>query len=242
LVVSLLFLCTTSRDSRAGESAEVLNPSSWIQQVRISPSGDWIIAYVVYGEGHGILVQRTATGEVASVFATTIPFRRVDWIDRDTIIADLVDGYRRRTMVVTFRASAQGLEFDTDWISSFGWLVDPLPLVDDEVIWVVDHGNRQALHRVGVEKLIDYGQRGGRRRLVGTRLALVEGEIERWIVDRSGRPRAIQRRDEDGYTILVRGKGDSQFHEIHSSKDRDDDSMIDLMSLSRDQHQIIVRA
>jgi len=231
-------------ESRAGESAEILFPDGGIHRVRISPTGDWIIAYAVSENRHGILAQQTATGETFSVFSTMNPLRRMDWIDRNTMVAEFHGPFQRRTMVVRFRTTRNGAEFDTDWIQPIGWMVDPLPLVGEEVIWAIGEGDRQALHRVEIQNLIDYGKRGrGRRRqLTGTRLALVEGDIERWIVDRNGDPRAVQRRDEEGYTILVRDEGETRFREVYSFKDREHDSEIKLLSLSSDQRQIIVSA
>ena len=89
LIIGLLAVASVTvgfdSEGRSGESAEVLVLRGGLSQMRVSPTGDWIIATGVFGESRGILVQSTATGETANVFSTRIPMRSIDWIGRDAV-------------------------------------------------------------------------------------------------------------------------------------------------------------
>ncbi len=242
LLIAALSIASMDRECLAGQSAEILFPISAVQQILISPGGDWIIAHAIYGEADGILVQSTSTSEIVNVFATRMSLGWINWIDRNTIIAEFVEDSQRRTLAIRFRQTETGLEFDEDWIVSDGWLVDPLPLIDKELIWGTWERGSHSIRRVHIRRLISHGRKRNPRDSIGTRLASVKGDTVRWIVDRKGNPRAVERSDDGKHTILVRDEGEKSFREVYSFDDNDEASEISLQSLSPDQRHIVAIA
>jgi len=242
LVSGPLCLILLGVESHAKQSAEVLFPVGGVNEVAVSPAGDWVIAHAIYGNANGLLVQSTTTGEIANVFATRMWLRRLAWVDRNSILAEYISLGRRRTMVVRFRLSEDRVEFDQEWIGVAGHLVDALPLIDGELIWHTPERAGASLRRVTIDRLLEYGKRGARRGRLGSRLALLDLSIGLWITDGDGEPRAARRDGAGSSTVLFRGKDDSEFRDVYTYSAGDEAGRIELVGLAPGNGNLIVIA
>lgn len=239
----LAFLLPSPWDvAAAGLSAEILYPRTGIQNVVISPTGRWIAAEATQGRRNGVLVQRVGTARSQALLATEDLLLSIYWIGPDTLAAAFWSGGRRRLMATRLDETRDRQEII--WIDAAGWLVDPLPLDDDELIWEFEQGVTDSVHRLTLSQLLEYGDRrtsSGRSVLPGDRLARLMGDVDRWLVDRNGRPRVAWRRDESGYTILARGPRRGNFTSIYRYDDEfTDERGLEPVALSPDESKIIV--
>jgi dipeptidyl aminopeptidase/acylaminoacyl peptidase len=181
---------------------------------------------------------------VTSLFASSSPITGVNWVGKSTFIAHfLVDG-PRSSFVARIQEIDDEISIDVDWINAPGWLVDSLPLVNDELIWAIGHEDRSSVHRISLKDITRYERkrsiRGAFR--LGKTLATIDGSAEDWIVDRRGVPRAVLRDDENRYTILARGRDGQDFHEVYSFDSNSESDGIYPQSLSADGENLIVAA
>ena len=234
-----------SSPGMAGHSAEALFLSNGVLDVTVSPSGSWAIAHAVIGETHGLLAQKLGSKQVTPVLATAEPIRSVRWIGNDTFLV-FFSGHGPRTVLAARIHDGVGKpELDRAMIRAPGHFVDGLPLVDDTLIWEFFHNDRNSVHRISLDDLIEFHEekreRWGSMRL-GEKLASIDGSARRWIVDRNGNPRAALQKEEGVYTILAR-KGDSgRFREIYSFEESDEPQAVYPMSLTEDGTRLVVLA
>jgi len=234
-----------SASSLASESAENLFPHTGVGNVRISPDGKWIVALASRGLRSGVLVQRVGDGRSSSALATKDYVSNVTWVGGSTIIVELHTSVGRRFQLIRFSYSYGEVVQKVSFIDASGWLIDPRPLVDDEVIWAFNYRDRASLHRVSLEELENFGDKRtsrGRFVLPGESLASIKGSANRWVVDRDGEPRAIRRVDAEGYTILVPRKMGGGFREIHRYDFNDNENGLTPVAIAPDDRNLIVIA
>jgi dienelactone hydrolase len=233
-------------NGRSGHPAAVLFAEDGIQQVLISPRGEWVLAHAVRGRHHGLLVQGRGLDSVRTAFAAPNRILNMVWVGRDRYLAvfDAGDG-GRRTLLGRIAVEDGEVEFEHAWIDAPGLLVDPLPLLDDTVIWEVDHRGKNTVHRVRLEELIDAhaeGLRKARSVELGETIASIRGSARVWITDRQGQPRAALRREEGVYSLLVRPAGEDAFREIYRFDEADDAAARYPVALTPDGTRLIVVA
>lgn len=229
-----------------GFDAGRLFPKDEILRVRVSPSGEWIVATAYSGKNAGVMAQRFGSRQVEILHVTKRGARSIDWVGPDTVLVRFGSGNRRYFLRVTFLATANGgFEVDSSTFRAWGHLVDSMPLVDGQLVWEIDHAGRNTVHRVSLDELMDSRKRGENvRRVVarlGERVAKIKGTSRRWLVDGEGVPLVAWRMDEDGNTLLYRDSESADFEEIHSHR-FDDRNLLKPHGWSRDGRNLIVSA
>jgi len=193
---------------------------------------------------YGVLVQKLGTGRVYSLFSSTHPILGLNWVGERAFIAHLTIDGPHSSVVARIRESDGEVSVETNWIKAPGRLVDPLPLVDDELIWEIEDGDRSSAHRVRLEDVTGY-ERGRPTRgefQLGETLTTIDGSVATWIVDRNGIPRAVLREQDGHYAILVRSGDDGGFREIYGFEAKDESKGVYPLSLSETEGHLIVAA
>jgi dipeptidyl aminopeptidase/acylaminoacyl peptidase len=247
----LAIFSIASASGSANESAEDLFPNAGVEHVRVSPDGSWVSARGQRGVLAAILVQRVESAQISNVLVTEDIVWDLTWVDRRTLIAEIYASSGRRFMLIRFGYVDGEITQDKTFMSAPGWLIDPLPLVDDEVLWAFNASGRALLHRANLEDLENFGEartRRGRALLPGESLANIAGIATLWVVDRDGKPRAVRRvnLNNDGevesYAILFRKEGETSFVAIHSYGVYDDEDELTPVTLTSDGKSLIVIA
>ena len=188
-LTALVLGLMTGPPGLANESAEDLFPNTGVQNVRISPDAKWVVGQASFGLRSGVLVQRLASAQTSTVFATRDHIESMTWADHRTLIVEIHTSLERLFMLIRFDYENGQVVHEKRNIRTSGWLVDPRPLVEDEVIWAFNFRGRASLHRVSLEELENHeGVRSARGRIVlpGEPLADFAGPADRWVVDREG--------------------------------------------------------
>ncbi|HPG25398.1 MAG TPA: prolyl oligopeptidase family serine peptidase [Myxococcota bacterium] len=191
----------------AGESAENFHYAAGVRSVLVSPDGEWVAAIGERGKRSGILAQHWGRSQVEPVLAIEGAVRAIWWVGRDQLLALVADEAGRHAYV-WIRLSADGgrIQGRTSKRALPGGLIDPLPLVDGEVIWAFNHYGKASLQRTPLEELMAFGTERTTRGvavLPGRELASRRGEAYGWIVDGAGRPRAVWMRKDEQYRIYA---------------------------------------
>jgi dienelactone hydrolase len=232
--------------ARAGHSAALLFSEDGIQDVIVSPRGEWVLAHAVHGRAHGLLLQGQGFDSVRTAFAALQPIVEMAWAGRDAYLAVFATGDGHfRTLLGRVVAGEGEAELEHEWIDAPGGLVDPLPLVDDAVLWEFDHRGRNSVHRVGLEDLVhfhDENRLGGRSIEIGETVASIRGSARRWITDRRGQPRAALLWEEGVWSIRVRPEGEDEFREVYRFDETDDAAARYPVALTPDGTKLVVAA
>jgi dipeptidyl aminopeptidase/acylaminoacyl peptidase len=240
LVVSLHL----AGSSQAGQSAASLFLEGGIQGIVLSPTGEWALAVAQDRDVHGVLVQKLGTGQVTSLFTSSRSILGLNWVGEKTFIAHFSVGGPRSTFVARIQEIDDEISFESDSINAPGRLVDSLPLVDDELIWEIEHEDRSSAHRVSLEDVTRYKRKRPTRNnfRLGKTLATVDGSAQTWIVDRRGVPRAVSREIDGHYSILVRGRDEQDFREVYGFDLKNESEGVYPLSLSEAGDNLIVAA
>lgn len=244
LIGSALAFATPARSDR---SAEVFYPLSGLTAVSVSPDGRWIAATAQHGREGVVMVQSTESREVV-IAAKSDWVDRVLWESEDALILQLGDDSgRAQHLHSRLRLQAGKIAIDHQVIYAPGWLVDPLPLVSDALLWEVQYAGHSTLHRVTVAELAAYHKENRTRAKyidLGERVAVVRGSAvsNRWVIDRDGRPRAAMRREAEGFSILMPRKSTGAFTKVLGYADDHPEDEVDPVGLTSDGSRVIVAA
>ena len=235
-----------ARPAPAGLSAEALFVSVGIPSVSVSPDGKWAVAHAVSGALHALLLQKLETGSVTPVLTSDQPIRDLWWLGRDTLLLTTWSGWG---VVGRIRDDEIGVRLEETPFTALGSLVSPLPLEDDTLIWEVDLGGRNTVHRISPQELVDSKLVIHRRRRsspltaeIGTTLASIDGSALRWVVDRQGRPRAALALRSDVYRVLFRPSPAGRLREVHRFEDLEGEDAIFPLHVSEDGRELMVAA
>jgi dipeptidyl aminopeptidase/acylaminoacyl peptidase len=230
--------------SQAGQSADSLFLGGGIQGIALSPTGEWALAIAQKRGVYGVLAQKLGTRRVTSLFASKRPILGLDWVGEETFITHLAADGPRSSFVAQIREADAEISIEIDWINAPGRLVDSLPLIEDELIWEIEHEDRSSAHRVSLENVTRYKRAHPSRRdfRLGKTLATIDGSAQTWIVDRRGTPRAVSRDIDGHYTILVRGRDDRDFREVYDFDLKNESEGVYPLSLSESGDNLIVAA
>ncbi|MBW2540599.1 MAG: S9 family peptidase [Deltaproteobacteria bacterium] len=244
LFLVLLVSLRLAGPSQAGQSADSLFLGGGIQGIALSPTGEWVLAVAQKRGVYGVLVQKLGTHHVTSLFASKRPILGLDWVGEKTFITHLTADGPRSSFVAQIREVDAEISIEVDWINAPGRLVDSLPLIEDELIWEIEHEGRSSAHRVSLENVTRYEEaRSSRRDLrLGKTLATIDGSAQTWIVDRRGIPRAVSRDIDGNYTILVRESDDGDFREVYGFESKNKSKSVFPLSLSESGDALIVAA
>jgi dienelactone hydrolase len=227
----------------AGHDAETLFPAMRIDGVTVNPGGDWALAQAVNGERHGLLARKLRSGRTAPILSTEDAIRAVHWVGEDSFVV-LFAG-RRAVLVASIREKDGEPRIEQQVIRAPGAFVDPLPLVDDFVLWELEYEGRNSVHRVRLQDLIDYREekraRWGAAHL-GETLGTIRGSADRWIIDRSGKPRAALRWDAGTFEILTRSADSESFREVYRFEASSESDAIYPISVAPGSGRLIVLA
>lgn len=238
LLVALCLLGPATAGS-AGLAARALYGSRAIRVVQLSPSGSWAVALVIRGNLHGLLAQRLGSRRIDPLLAVDVPILDFHWVGRDRLLVDF--GASFPNLVARIRQGESGVVIEKEWIrvNSRSYLVDPLPLDDEAVLWAFPTPRRSTLHRVTLEELI---QHPGDSSLAGDTLARIPAWVEDWIVDRRGAPRVALVRDEDELAIFTESGLFGSFREVYRFEPERDGRDVLPMGMSTDGRRVIAAA
>jgi hypothetical protein len=211
---------------RTGHPAALLFSENGIQEVIASPRGEWVLAHAVHGRAHGILIQGRGFASVRTAFSAFQPIVRMAWAGRDAYLAVFSTGEGNLRTLLGRVVEEQGeSRIEHAWIDAPGYLVDPLPLVDDVVVWEFERRGTNSVHRVALDDLVHFHDEKRLRRSsveIGETVASIRGSARRWITDRNGQPRAALTWKEGVYSVLVQPEGEDAFREVYRFDDTDD--------------------
>ncbi|MBY0401357.1 prolyl oligopeptidase family serine peptidase [Myxococcota bacterium] len=233
--------------ARARESAETFFPRSGLIEVQVSPNGRWIAAIAHRGEKSIVVVQQVGTGRIASVLES-------DWVDNlgwespdALIVVAGKDSGERQCVVARLRDAGSNIGIARRVINAPGWLVDPLPLVEDQLLWEFEYNGWTSLHRISIRELLAFRSlhRTSPRSIeIAEKLATVNGSTstENWVIGRNGQPQAALRRDKEGFGLMMPAHGTGPLETVYRWTDSERARAVRPVGLSRDGTQVIVSA
>lgn len=247
LVSMVCLLVGAASPAPARESAEAFLPFSGIAEVMVSPNGRWVAAVAYRGDEWAVLVQQVGKKKIVKLLESDW-VSLLAWESSDALIVRAGSSSGMPIVVVTHLRDEGGtIEIDRRTITAPGALVDPLPLVDDEVLWEFEHDGWTSLHRISIRELVDFNtlQRKAPRAIdIADKLTTVYGSTvtEDWIIDRRGHPRAARRRTEDGFAVLMAARDGGPLHTVHQYKDSEPEREMVPVGLTADGSRVIVKA
>lgn len=239
--------CAIASEAAAQRSAKDFWPNAGISAVAVSPNGRWIAASAHRGDDQIVLVQEVGRGRVASLL-TTHRLGTVAWEAPDALAVEATNiAGDRRTHLFRLRSGIDSIQTTHVKLNVPGWLVDPLPTEPDRVLWQFEYRGWTTLHRVSIQDLLAY------RRLVrysvrateiAERLATIDGwaHPDRWVIDRSGRPRAALRETEKGYALMLPAHGTGPLESVHLWSHSESARAIEPVGLASDGEGVVVSA
>ncbi len=224
--------------------------SSDVVYVTSSPKGNWVVAKVFKDGTYGLLAQRIGTARVSVILRSQDDIGSVIWIDENTMYVGFVSagGSQRAWQMQITRLvdSADEIIAEYETIQVRGRMADSLPLVENEVLWEFRVDGETSIHRVSLSDLKENSTSGrwrNRKRFgVGEEVARVEGDIDRWILDKSGMPRAALRRDESGFTTLTRDPESNDWREVYQFDGSNEKLALYPWAIESDGRELIVAA
>lgn len=226
LVVAGLLAAPRSPAAQA-LTAELLFRSPSIREVSISPSGQLLAAVASAAKEHFVLVRGTERGRPQVAFQRRREIVDLSWVDGDDLVVTLLGergpGGARVPEFHRIHVAGSGADLSTEEapIESAGWLADPLPNAEDDVLWARSDDDRSEVYRVPLSELLEeYGPPDPRYRV-----AAMKGFVPRWIADRSGVVRAALRVDDESppsAELLYRASADESWRSLFRSTDPDE--------------------
>lgn len=228
-----------------GHSAVALFARDGIVDVAVSPTGEWILAYAIKGNKHGLLVQGRGLGASRSAFAAEDPITRIAWAGPRTYIGEFWTSSGPHVLVGRIVDAEGGMNLEHSRLHVPGRLVDPLPLVDEVVAWRDHSRGRSILYRVTLEELERFRDRSSPVLhgilQIGEVIASTNGRVLSWVLDRRGTPRAALRIDGSELSILTAPEGRTALRVVRRWESRPGFS-IQPVAVSRDARRLIVLA
>lgn len=229
----------------AGESAESIFPEAGVASVSVSPRGDWIAAKAHRDEESLVIVQRVGLPGLVNV-AKSKTIGTVAWEAPDTLVIEAVTA-AGLYQVLFVRLSLEGDKIAADHrrISAPGFLVDPSPLIPEQVLWLLRGDGWTSLHRISIDDLLAYHRLhriSGKTISIAERLAVVNGPSSHWITERDGTPRAALRQDEEATSMLMPAYGRGPFETVHRFRDDEAERSVVPVGLTQDESHVIVLA
>jgi dipeptidyl aminopeptidase/acylaminoacyl peptidase len=190
-----------------------------IRQVAVSPSGDWVVARAAHSDRWGVIAQRRGQANPVLVYSSPERIEDVQWLGPNTLLAR--HPQKQWTGVVLRLAWEHGaMVWDELRVGRPGSVVDPLPDLDETVLWAQDGVARSRVIRGPIEAIA----RGATWKISGERargaveeVARIDGLVERWVTDRNGEVRAalkVEGPPDWETTLLYRNVGASRWLEL----------------------------
>jgi dipeptidyl aminopeptidase/acylaminoacyl peptidase len=194
-----------------------------IQRVAVNPAGTLVAASANHEGAYGILVQVVEDGFKAPVFLSKYPIRFF-WADDDTLLVHVSGTVNDERLVIDLKPHEWNLAPEEHPVSARGWVVDSLPLVENEVLWAARTSDEGSIYRAPMSELRKPS--GPRDRLRGGRmlnqkylLATIPDPVTAWVSDRNGIPRAamvVENDDPLRFELRYRDDPDSRWRTIGS--------------------------
>lgn len=244
LLLSFAVLCGAN-DVASKESTEALFEYAGIDNVVVSPNGQWIAAAAHRGDEWTVLIQRIGhekTTELVRSKAIGI----FAWEAPDTLIyeAESASGVWQ-TRVVRLRFVNGVIAVDGHRLFGSGGLVDPLPTIPEVVLWQIRYRGQSILYRVSLQELIDNDKPGGSDLTsikLADKLATLTGIARRWIIDQDGKPRAALREYDGGWALMMPSRLTGAFETVERWKDLEGTREILPVGLTAQGSRLIVSA
>ena len=237
--VALLALSTqvqAYRDTRPFVARLFWEPQ--ISSVLVSPSGEWIAARVANSRAEGVLIQHAFSGTKKAAYASLTGLRYIVWIGDSTLFIQRDGNELPRAVALQFDWEDGAITEESDPISAWGSLVDPLPHIDREVLWAVHEGRRSLLYRGSIESF-----RSDHRARKAKRVASHRAPLVAWFADAQGEPRALFRHDGewDG-TASIRYRNPGQWRWMEVWTGPVDEDMLHPLALTSRGDRLLVAA
>jgi dienelactone hydrolase len=122
-------------------------------RVALNPSGTLSYSHGFDADVQILTVRNTSNGASTIVFTHSGAID-VGWVDDDTLFVQAENGDAPRRYVIDLQPLAYGVVSTQHELAARGWLIDPLPLVKNEVLWADWDGEKSSLFRVPISELI----------------------------------------------------------------------------------------
>ncbi len=219
-----------------------------IQQVSVSPSGDWVAALASKNEMYGVIVQRYGRRETLPIYTSPEYIYEIQWVGERTLFVrhSTAEGLRVKAMAFRLAESKGKITADSLEITARGNLVDPLPDEDEIVLWGHNHRKGSMVRKGPISAVSPSshwklsGIKDGGKMKVITKL---RRQTHLFIADRNGLPRASlswsgRRRPER--VVMYRASADDQWREIWRAED--DEDVLRPQGFTADGERLLVLA
>lgn len=188
-----------------------------LHRMVLNPSGTLLLAQGFISDTQYVTVRNTDNGATTTVFRASGEIS-IDWVDDDTLIAQARGSDYVREVVIELERGEFGVRFAVHDIKAQGWLIDPLPLVADHLLWADTDGRTSSAYRVPISELLE--PTGGWARPgmpPPTRIhdryhvARLAERVFHWICDPRGVPRAaLALESEEPIRVALHYREDAQ--------------------------------
>jgi dipeptidyl aminopeptidase/acylaminoacyl peptidase len=132
-------------------TSEALFALPSLLRVALNPSGTLSFTQGYNAGTQVVSVRNTGNGASTTVFSYAGPIQ-VEWEDDDTLIVQTGEGWDH--FVIELEVHEFGVVSHLHSVEAHGWLIDPLPLAQGEVLWADWDGVKSSLFRLPVGELI----------------------------------------------------------------------------------------
>ena len=146
LVVGLL-LVEGSAFADVRFDPDALFADSEIREVVVSPTGDWVVAHVIYGETSGVIAQRRGDGITIPLYSTDIAITGIGWIGDDSLLVRHSGTHTRQAALIRLDWNGSTIVHDELPLTRKGFLVDRLADQDEIVLWATFSRGRSMVVR-----------------------------------------------------------------------------------------------
>jgi dipeptidyl aminopeptidase/acylaminoacyl peptidase len=242
LVVGLL-LVEGSAFADVRFDPDALFADSAIREVVVSPTGDWVVAHVIYGETSGVIAQRRGDGITIPLYSTDIAITGIGWIGDDSLLVRHSATHTRQAALIRLEWNGSTIVHDELPLTRKGFLVDRLADQDEIVLWATFSRGRSMVVRGPASALASGRWRFSGEAAGGELETIVELDenVWTWIVDRDGVVRVAQvlkGTQDPAWSLMYRsGEGDG-WQEVWRARDQEEE-MIPLAMAADGQRMIV---
>ena len=242
LAALALLVAGAPNASAEGIAASDIFPTGGVDQVSISPHGNWVAAITHKADKTTVKARRVGEADIISVFSTKGRVGPLRWVGRNTLLFHVVTQWGRSNRRIDLAPIDNGrFLFERRSLRPDGWLVDAMPLVDEKVLWAFERNGLSTVHEVTLDDLL-LSRRETRRHYaiqVGKTVASLRGSVAKWVTTEEHRVVAAYQRYENAAVLFFRAVGESKFREVARDDGPDSIEFFPHTTADEDRHLIV---